>query len=221
MAIWTQSINPVQCIFFLTTISQNVQDIPFSNYLHSFNCSNDTLDFVLLKIIIECGLIELLYWSQIGKLFIIVHNAAAWWVALKLQSGVLRKNWLWSQYIWMIQLPGPSLFLSAVLQPCLQSPSPQRSLLCTSRLWVNRGCHAMPNRGEVWISDSSFAEDGEWFCCPDICLVFVPPLRSQNKEESLLHWVTFVCSQRWRYQPASWCSGAKCLHLVTWSDQCL
>ena len=40
-------------------------------------------------------------------------------------------------------------------------------------------------------------------------------------EKSQLRWVTSVCSQRWRYQLASWCSKAKCLHWDVWSDQCL
>ena len=59
----------------------------------------------------------------------------------------------------------------------------------------------------VW---SFFVEDGEWFCVPDIGQEFVLPLRPQNRKELQLHWVSFVCSQWWRYQPASWCSKVKC-----------
>ena len=38
---------------------------------------------------------------------------------------------------------------------------------------------------------------------------FIPPLGCQNRDESWLHWAGFVCSQRWGFQLASWCSGAR------------
>lgn len=50
----------------------------------------------------------------------------------------------------------------------------------------------------------------------DIGREFAPPLRGQNKEKSQICWETFVCCQRWRYQPASWGGGAKCIHCIHW-----
>ena len=46
----------------------------------------------------------------------------------------------------------------------------------------------------------SFTVDGEWLRCPDIGREFVPPLRCQSREKSQLHWVGFVCLQRWQHQ---------------------
>ena len=56
----------------------------------------------------------------------------------------------------------------------------------------------------------SFADDGEWFCCPDIGQEFVPPLRCQNREKLWLRWAGFVwCSTlqwfRWGVQPRGSC----------------
>ena len=67
----------------------------------------------------------------------------------------------------------------------------------------------------------SFAEGCEWFRCPDIGHEFIPPLKLQNRGESWLRRAGFFCSQWWLYQPASWCSRAKCSGWDVWSDQCL
>ena len=76
--------------------------------------------------------------------------------------------------------------------------------------WV---CHVMLSAYFFWgvmlcgvevkseqLNLESFAEDGEWFCCPDIGPEFVPPLRCQNRKELGLRWANFVCPQRWGYQ---------------------
>ena len=39
-----------------------------------------------------------------------------------------------------------------------------------------------------------------------------------EQKESRLCWVGFVCSQRWGYQSASWCSRGKCSCWGVWSD---
>ena len=50
------------------------------------------------------------------------------------------------------------------------------------------------------VSLESLVEDGMWLCCPGIGLKFVSPLRCQKRKELWLHWMTFVCAQRWWYQ---------------------
>ena len=68
------------------------------------------------------------------------------------------------------------------------------------------------------MSLESFAEDREWFRCPDNCREFIPPLRYQNRDESCLHWEQPKPSQR--YQPASWvrclCWGESCWGVLGW-----
>ena len=58
------------------------------------------------------------------------------------------------------------------------------------------------------MSLESFAEDGKWLC-------WLP------EQRRVVTSLSDPCSQRWRYQAASWWSGAQCSCWGAWSDQCL
>ena len=47
----------------------------------------------------------------------------------------------------------------------------------------------------------SFAEDGEWLCCPDIGWEFIPPVSRQNREES---WLCWAINRHFSPRPVPW-----------------